>query len=43
MENKENENIFDFLSENSILTYKKFKFNYKDVNASVFSVKKSNK
>ena len=42
MENKENENFFDFLPENSIIKYKKFKFNYKDIEASNFSLKKSN-
>ncbi len=41
MEKKENENFFDFLPENSIIKYKKFKFNYKSIEASNFSLKKS--
>lgn len=40
-ENKPENNFFDFLPENSVIIYKKFKFNYKGLNASDFSIKNS--
>ena len=42
MENKKEENFFDFLPENSVIKFKKFKFDYKDAKASNFSFKKGN-
>ena len=38
MEKNESENFFDFLTENSIVTYKKIKFNFKDLKISDFSL-----
>ena len=41
MENKEEEtNFFDFLPQSSVITFKKFKFNYKELNISDHSFKK---
>jgi hypothetical protein len=40
MEKNDNSNYFDFLPENSIITYKKMKFNFKGINASEFSLTK---
>ena len=41
MENKEEEsNFFDFLPQNSVIKFKKFKFNYKDLKISDASFKK---
>ena len=40
-ESKPEINFFDFLPENSVIKYKKFKFNYKGLNASDFSIKNS--
>jgi len=38
---KTESNFFDFLPQNSVIKYKKFKFNYKGLNASDFSIKNS--
>ena len=42
MENKKDEKFFDFLPKNSVIKFKKFKFDYKDTKASNFSFKKGN-
>ena len=40
MEKKEDDYFFDFLPQNSIITYKKFQFNYKELKISEGSFKK---
>ena len=40
MENKEDDNFFKFLPQNSIIKYKNFKFNFKNIKLSEFSIKK---
>lgn len=40
MENKDDDNFFDFLPQNSVITYKKFQFNYKELKISEVSFKK---
>lgn len=40
MENKEEENFFNFLPQDAIIKYKRFNFNYKELKASNFSLKK---
>ncbi len=40
MENKDDDNFFDFLPQNSVITYKKFQFNYKELKISKVSFKK---